>query len=181
LLLQRHDHQESGSPRCSTTWHLPPMGFLNPSTVYASRRCACLISYRRHSWSSKSQQHSESLCTLSLASQTRDACCHGVIWPQATHITCNPCSKSDLSYTKITSDTQRVAHTKPFTITRGPRSTGHEKRTEHATACTLNHPPQAESVGSTTPEHRTTHANQRLTATASKPATTARAFLVPQP
>ena len=35
--------------------HLPPMGFLNPSTVCSSEQRACLVSYRHHLWGSKSR------------------------------------------------------------------------------------------------------------------------------
>jgi len=46
---------ESGILEASTPRHLPPLGFLNPSTVYSSKRLACLVSYRRHLWGSKNQ------------------------------------------------------------------------------------------------------------------------------
>jgi len=45
---------ESGSPGDSTPQHLPPMGFLNPTTVCSSEQRACLVSYRHHLWGSKS-------------------------------------------------------------------------------------------------------------------------------
>jgi hypothetical protein len=45
---------ESGLPGASTPQHLPPLGFLNPSTVCSSEQLACLVSYRHHLWDSKS-------------------------------------------------------------------------------------------------------------------------------
>lgn len=33
--------------------HLPSLAFLRPSTVYSSKRFACLVSYRHHLWDSK--------------------------------------------------------------------------------------------------------------------------------
>jgi hypothetical protein len=33
--------------------HLPSLAFLSPSTVYSSKRFACLVSYRHHLWDSK--------------------------------------------------------------------------------------------------------------------------------
>lgn len=39
--------------RAFHTRHLPPMGFLIPSTVSTSSRLACPVSYRRHLWDSK--------------------------------------------------------------------------------------------------------------------------------
>jgi hypothetical protein len=43
--------------RVYLTRHLPPMGFLNPSTVYSSRRFACLVSCRRHMGFKEQEQH----------------------------------------------------------------------------------------------------------------------------
>jgi hypothetical protein len=45
---------ESGLPEVSTPQHLPPLGFLNPSTVCSSEQRACFISHRHHVWGSKS-------------------------------------------------------------------------------------------------------------------------------
>lgn len=41
--------------RAFHTRHLPPMGFLIPSTASTSSRLACPVSYRRHLWDSKNK------------------------------------------------------------------------------------------------------------------------------
>lgn len=45
---------ESGFPEVSRPQHLPPVGFLNPSTVCSSEQRACFVSHRHHVWGSKS-------------------------------------------------------------------------------------------------------------------------------
>lgn len=41
--------------------HCPPLGFLNPSTVYSSEHVVCLVSYRHHLWDSKNRNDSVKL------------------------------------------------------------------------------------------------------------------------
>lgn len=47
---------EVRSSRAYHTRHLPPLGFLIPSTVYSFRRIACPVSYKRHLWGSKNRK-----------------------------------------------------------------------------------------------------------------------------
>jgi hypothetical protein len=44
---------EVRSSRAYHTRHLPPLGFLIPSTVCSFRRIACPVSYKHHLWGSK--------------------------------------------------------------------------------------------------------------------------------
>lgn len=48
-------------PRAFHPRHCPPLGFLNPSTVYSSEHVVCLVSYRHHLWDSKNRNDSVKL------------------------------------------------------------------------------------------------------------------------